>query len=330
MTGKWECAFDSTVRSEMLQADVWISLSDRFAYPLQVERPLIVVIHDVIQSLVPESFSAAFHLWRTRGMEPTVAAARRVIVGSQATANDARAEYEIPLERITVIPVACEPHRRFDGILPRKPVALQSPDSRPMILCVANASPHKGHELLFDAFAILKRQLGADSPLLVCCGGDTDGFSHRRDKGDHPYWRQIREKLESQQLQEGRDIEFLDYVADDGLRWLFENATLVVNSARYDNGTYCVVEATFFGKPVVSTRYPAAEELAKRFSVVCEWAEMGNPHSLADALARVLSRKKKPSGASSQVSKSQNDLEHSTVTYAERLLEVGVNLAASS
>lgn len=289
---EWRQSFDDSAMEHAARADVWVSLSDRFAFPLAATRPYAVVVHDVIQRHLPESFGPAFHVWRDRGMRPTLSGAGLVIVSSQATLDDAAAEYAVERERIVVVPVACQPELRFGRIHPRPPAALRDKSLPSFLLHVGNASSHKGHELLFRGYALLREQLGARTPALVVCGGDTLAFAARKRGPDHPHWRAMRRLIAELRLVEGRDLHLLGSINDDELVWLYNHCELVLNAARFDNGTYCLVEANYFSKPFVSSEYPAATELARRFGLAGYWFSPTDAHGLATQSARALSRDK--------------------------------------
>ncbi len=74
--------------------------------------------------------------------------------------------------------------------------------------------------------------------MFVMCGGHTNHFSKSYVGAPDPHWDAIRKLVGELGLEEGKDLVFLGYVNDSQLRFLFENCLSVVNSAKYDNGTF--------------------------------------------------------------------------------------------
>lgn len=321
---RWFQSFEERARPIADAADLWLALSDRFAFPLLCDKPLAVIVHDVVQYHLPCALGAAFGVWQRRGMRPTVAAADRMICTSHATAADAIREYQVASQRAIVVPLSFEANQRFANAIASKPRELDSL-SRDFLLCVGNASPHKGHLALAAAMTKLRMRLGSRTPALVCCGGDTQAFSRDWRCRDHAHWKTGRQAFERSGMSEGEDLWFLGSVDDGALRWLYEQCHSVVNPARFDNGTYCLIEANHFAKPFVSGDYPAAVELARRFGLVGIWYAHDSIDELCNALARaVLEPETVTNFGSPNVVES---LEFSHLRFAERLLEATLPLA---
>jgi glycosyltransferase involved in cell wall biosynthesis len=275
------------------------------------------------------------------GIGPTVRGAERVVVTSPTTGQDVVAEWNVPAERLRIVPVACEPHTRFEGVSPQ---AVPVP-GRDFILNVANAAAHKGGEVMLAGYAKLKARLGDATPPLVMCGFNTLMFSPAlRDKAgvlppdlqafvepqrpkpnapDHPHWQNVRRILTSNGLREGRDVYLLGYVDDAQLADLFSRAGVVVNAARYDNGTYSLIEAAWFGKPGISTRYPSAEWLYGRFGLPVRYFPVNDTDALSATLAESLADRPD----TGRIRSSLASPEFSHRQFAERLYDVLVELA---
>ena len=277
-------AFFSDAAEAALRADAWLALSDRFPLPLLPARPYAVVVHDMIHLRVPEALGRAFFRNHADGIRPTIEGAARVIVTSPCTRDDVLSAYELPSESVELIPVACEPHRRFA----RLPAGFVPLPRRDFILNVTNASPHKGAELMLRAQAALKRRLGPAAPLLVLCGVNTEHLAPSAVRATLPSWIEVRALQRELGLREHHDVVFLGAVTDVELKDLYQRCRAVVNAARHDNGTYCMIEGAWFGKPVVSTCYPAAEFLAERFGLPIRFVPLNDAEALADALAQRL------------------------------------------
>ena len=236
-----------------LRADAWFALLDRFPLPLLPARPYGVWVYDMIQRYVPEFFGEAFfnNLVRT-GMSPTLRNADVVVTTSAATQQDVIDEYGIRRDRLRLIPLACEPHHRF-GTLVGDPVPLPR---EPFLLYPSNAGGHKGAGVVLRAYARLKERLGDQAPLLVQCGTNSEVFSsqYQPQPTDPPHWAVTRSLVKDLELEEGRDVMFLGFVNDCQLLTLLERCLVVVNAAKFDNGSYSLIEGRYFGRPLTRQR----------------------------------------------------------------------------
>jgi glycosyltransferase involved in cell wall biosynthesis len=319
------CFFvDDEGEATALGADAWVALTDRFELPLLPIRPYGVFVYDMIQRHFPEGFPEAFHRMRATGMGPTLRAARQILVTSPATERDVEAEYGIAAAQVRVIPVACEPHQRFGALVP---VPVELPSSR-FILNVTNASPHKGAATLLRAHGRLKAMWGDACPMLVMCGWRTECFRPASDPdGCHAHHLEMRSLVTELGLREGRDVVFLGYVDDPQLLDLYQHCAVVVNAAKYDNGSFSLVEARYFGKPTVSTRYPACEFLCERFGLPVRFFPVDDDAWLAEVLQEALRETPITGAALDAIRASLADPRLGYRRYAEGVYEALVELA---
>jgi glycosyltransferase involved in cell wall biosynthesis len=307
-----------------LRADAWLALCDRFHNILLPARPYGVIVYDMIQRHVPQVFSSTFFVWRNRGMVPTIRDARVIMTTNPATREDVIADYALDPGRLCLVPVACEPHRRF-GKHSREHVRLPA---RPFILYPANTSEHKGAGVMLRAFGRLKERLGDQAPLLVVCGGYTEYFSPSyRGIRDEVHWRNIRTLVRDLELEEGRDVVFLGLVSDAQLLDLYQRCATIVNAARYDNGSFCLIEGRYFGRPVISSRYPAAEYLCQRFEIPAKFFPIEDAAALAECLTQTLSEPPVTGAALERIRERLADAEFGMQRYAERVYDMLVDLA---
>jgi glycosyltransferase involved in cell wall biosynthesis len=319
------CFWSACARTA-LRADAWLALCDRFHNALLPARPYGVIVHDMIQRHVPYAFSPTFFAWRERGMIPTIKRANIVITTSPATRDDVIAEYGLDTGRLRLVPVACEPQRRF-AELTAEHVPLPA---RPFILHAANTSEHKGAGVMLRACGRLKERLGEQAPMLVMCGGFTEYFAPSRDgtvSRDEPHWRNMRTLVRDLELEEGQDVVFLGFVNDRQLLDLYQRCAVVVNAARHDNGSFCLIEGWYFGKPIISSRYPAAESLCQRFGIPAKFFPIDEAAVLADLLVESVNETPLSAAALAEVRANLADPEFSVQCYAESLYEILVELA---
>jgi glycosyltransferase involved in cell wall biosynthesis len=320
--------FFSGAATTAIQADAWFGLVDRFSDPLLPLRPYGAVVYDLLQKYLPQSFDPQFLVNYELGMKPTARAARILVVTTPQTRNDLISEYGLNGETVRLFPMAAEPDRRFKG-LAAEPVKVPH---RSFILNVANSASHKGAAVLLRAYAKLKQESCPNLPPLILCGPFTDQFSSRFQAGGglaHPHFPFIRNLVSSLVLQEGVDVEFLGCVSEAQLKYLYEHCSLVVNAGKFDNGSYSLVEATYFGKPTLSTRYPAAEYICERFDACTKFFPPDDHEALA-LLIREALLENVPSLSSDELAQIRARLANPELgarRYAERVYDCLVELA---
>jgi glycosyltransferase involved in cell wall biosynthesis len=302
-------------------ADAWFALVDRLSPAVLPMRPLAVLVHDVIQRHVPEVFPPSLFVRFFPEIRASARAADRVMTTNPATRLDVIEEFGLDPACVRLVPVACEPHARFIGLAPQ---AVPVPDG--FVLNITNISPHKGAELVLRAHALLKKARGEEAPPLVICGVDTDKISPSRPTPDHPSARHLRALVGQLGLCEGRDVWFLGYLRDEQLLDLFQRCSVVVNAARYDNGTYSLIEGHYFGKPTVCTRYPAAEALYERFEVPVRYFEMGNAEDLAEKIGQAVREPMLVGDNLNRVRERLADPRHGGLRYAEEVYDLLLEL----
>ncbi|MFZ6053171.1 glycosyltransferase family 4 protein [Halocola ammonii] len=117
---------------------------------------------------------------------------------------------------------------------------------KPYILCVASHNPRKGLHLLIDAF--VDSELGAEFDLRLV-GSESRHFPKMN-------------------LRETTCFKWHRNVSDEELIALYKSARLVVVPSEYEGFGLPVLEALYFGKPVLANDIPVFREL---FS---EWIEL--------------------------------------------------------
>lgn len=317
-------SFPNGAARTALEADALFALVDRFSLPLLPARPYGVVVYDMIQRRVPEGFDRPFFHSAAVGIAPTVRGASMVLVTSPQTRDDVVAEYGLDPERVRLAPLSCNPGRRFDGLTPEH-VALPR---EPFILNVTNWARHKGGEVIIRAHARLKETLGEDTPLLVLCGWNTHFFSPTyASEYDIAHSKQVRQLVVDLGLREGKDIAFLGFINDCQLLDLYQRCRLVVNAALYDNGSFSLPEGAYFGRPTVSSDYPAAKFLCERFQVPVHLFRTGDADDCARAIRAGLDT---PLATATEIELTRArflDPEFSQRRYAERVYDGLVELA---
>jgi glycosyltransferase involved in cell wall biosynthesis len=320
----YEYSFFRQGKEAALRADAWFGLVDRFPKPLAALRPYGLIIHDVLPIHLPEMFLADFLEMVHEGMKPTAQAAPLVIVTTPQTRDDVVAAYGLMPSRVRLIPVACEPHTRFQA-LASEPVDIPS---GPFILNVANSNAHKGADVLLRAIAEVKQRDRAIDPKLVICGRDTEKFSpNHTGIWNHPTGLGTRQLVTKLGLEDEEHVLFMGYVTDAQLKYLYEHCSAVVNASKHDNGSYSLIEAAYFGRLVVSSQYPAAEFLCQRFEIPAKFFPIDDHSALADLIIQALTESPLAGKELDNRRAHRASPELSYRCYAERLYDSLVELA---
>jgi glycosyltransferase involved in cell wall biosynthesis len=181
-----------------------------------------------------------------------------LIANAEAVAADARTEEGVAAEKVRVIYNAL-PDAAFE---PAVPSTVDTPS--PVVLCVANLKPYKGHRYLLDAAGML-RSRGYDITLL-CAGEGSE-----------------RVELERQADRLGVDARFLGPRTD--IDRLLARADAFVLPSLTEGLSNAVMEAMAAGRPVVATDVGGTGELISGRGIL---VPPSDAPALADALERVL------------------------------------------
>ncbi len=140
--------------------------ADVVHYPLtlrlpQVRKPTVASLLDVQHLDLPQMFSRAERAFRAVAWARSVRGADRVIVISEFVRDRAVEQLGLDPELIRVIHLGVDHERLSPGTTPRED----------FLLYPARRWPHKNHERLFEAFALLRRERPG-LRLVLTGGGD--------------------------------------------------------------------------------------------------------------------------------------------------------------
>jgi glycosyltransferase involved in cell wall biosynthesis len=206
-------------------------------------RP-VVLIHDLIPVRYPEYCSPGGEGRHARRLEGVLRYAARVIVNSQATADDlARFAEEggLPLPACIVAPLGLEPTFTQD-----QGPAFEAP---PYFVCVGTLEPRKNLVLLLQVWRRLAERLGEKTPRLVLVG--RRGWENEA----------IVDLLERSPLVV-RYVHEVDTLGDRELARLIRGAAALVSPSFAEGFNLPVVEALSLGTPVIASDIAVHRELA--------------------------------------------------------------------
>lgn len=316
-------SFFKGCEEQALHADAWFSLTDRFSFPLLPIRPYGVLVYDVIQKLAPETFPPRFFESVQNGMTPTLQNAEVVVTGGESVRKDVIDFYQLDPSLVKMFPISADPANRFRG---KKSFHVRLPFPF-FFLQVANMAPHKGVHVSLVALALLRKSMGTSAPALVICGTGTELLSSKVVNSDiSPYIKKCRDIIGQYNLVEGRDFIGLGFVKEEELLDLYQRSMFVLNASRDDLGTLCAIEANYFGKLVVSSRYPAIEEMASRFDLPVSFFNVGDSSELSAIMERIIEMKQNVTNQNFNQIMSYNNKNLSHRYYAEKIYDLLVDL----
>jgi glycosyltransferase involved in cell wall biosynthesis len=211
------------LRLELRSADV-------VHYPLTIrvpslDVPTVVTLHDLQHVDLPHFFSRATRAFRRVAYHRSVRAAERVACPSAFVADRAADVLGLERSRLRVVPHGLD-HERFSP----------GEDERELFLLYpARRWPHKNHERLFEAFALLRRT-HPEVRLVLTGGGSTS--------------------------EAPPGVEDRGLVSPDELVSLYRRAAALVFPSLYEGFGQPVLEAMACGCPVACSDIPALREVA--------------------------------------------------------------------
>jgi len=207
----------------------------------------------------------------------SIAKGERVIAISSYVANYLMKNYKIDPRNIRVIHrgVALEKFHPT-AVMPAQLINLSQqwrlPDGASVVLLPGRLTRWKGHMVLIEAMARLKR-------------GDVFCVLIGSDQGRSEYKKELEEKIKEKNL-EGR-IRIVDHCNDMPAAYML--STVVVSASTDPEGFGRVpIEAQAMGRPVIATDHGGAQETIIRNET--GWLiPPGDPQTLADSIAEALS-----------------------------------------
>lgn len=229
-------------RSPLPACDVDLRGVDVVHFPFQMgwqtRVPSVFQPHDLQHLHLPHFFAPVERARRTTTYRALCRQASYVVVGSRWIARDVVSSLGVAAEKVKVVNLAP---------LPRA-AAGPPPEALPAQFAYYPAAtwPHKNHETLLRALALLRRE-GLEIPL-VCSGHAT------------PHQQRLVELSDELGLQQ--QVVFLGFVTDDVVAALYERARLVVVPTLYEAGSFPMWEAFAARVPVVCSSVTSLPEQA--------------------------------------------------------------------
>lgn len=240
--------------------------------PFFYREPFIATIHDLLllhyptraaSTLGPITYFFKNIAYRII-LRHAINNSRQILTPSEFTKNDILKNFKIESKKITVTHLAPMPTNT-----PMANVDLKTKYniSKPYVLYVGVAYPHKNLEGLIEAWKIFRAEHGSDY-LLVLAG-----------KKNYFY-----ERLEKTAVGEN-DIVFTGYIPDEELPALYKNTSLYVFPSFYEGFGLPPLEAMQYGAPVASSNATCLPEILQQAAA---YFDPRDPRDMADTIWRCL------------------------------------------
>lgn len=249
-----------------------------FSVPIFYNRPFVVTIHDLIQlhfstgraSTLPFPFYRIKHFGYKYVISKAAQKAKKIISVSNSTKDEIIDHLKVPEDKIEVVYEGVEQAFREKRVASSLEITKRyGLNANRYFLFVGNVYPHKNVGTLIKAFEkINKSDIG-----LVFVG--KEDFFHKR----------LKQKVIS-----NKNIQFLDYVSDEKLVWLYQNAIAAVCPALMEGFGLPALEAMANKCLVIASDTPSLREVCKDNAI---YFDPKNPEELSLKMQEVLENKTK-------------------------------------
>jgi glycosyltransferase involved in cell wall biosynthesis len=168
-----------------------------------------------------------------------------VCVGTSVGKQDVINYYQVPSERVQVLPFPTPSFALEPAEISAVPPKGKLPLAGDYLFYPANFHAHKNHITILKALAILKDEYGLVMHL-VLSGADLGNMSH------------VRRKCKEVGLD--AQVHFLGFVEQTSVVWLYRNAFCLVFASLLGPDNLPPLEAFALGCPVIAAGIPGAEE----------------------------------------------------------------------
>jgi len=249
----------------------WFPWLHRHRLPKGDRQSIVGSFHDAIVFIWPGLVAKSQLRDERATVEGWMASSAKIVVSSNATLGVLADALHIRPTRFTLVRVG------WTHVKPPDPAGVQPhwPWLRGRyLLCPANTSSHKNHEVLFTAMG---RWRGGVPLVLTGYGSNLPPGEARA--------RSLRSAAEAAGLHIGTSIIPLGLVADDTYDLLLAGAWAVVMPTRLEGGgSFPVMEAVLSGIPVLCADIPVLREQMEQVGGRVLWFDPADPAQLASRL----------------------------------------------
>lgn len=245
-----------------------------FELPVRKMCRYVVTIHDLVPLFFPELVPRKHLIFFKLFMKRAAHTADLIITDSEHSKRDIARYLAVPEEKIRVIYLGYDAQQQevhdqeaLQDALTRYGIR------RPYLLFVGVIEPKKNLERLVDAFVLLRQDTADGKDLQLVITGGKGWFCEQ-------LYHKVRE------LSLENHILFTGFVPDDDLPYLYSGAELFVFPSIYEGFGLPVIEAMFYGTPVVTSNVSSLPEIVGEAGVL---VDPESPESISQGIASVLS-----------------------------------------
>lgn len=251
------------------KADIYHGM--HVAMPLFCPVPAVVTVHDLAPMSFPQTFRGYNRTYLNWSARVTGRNAKHILAVSEFTKRELMRLLDVPAERITVTPNACD--ERFKPASPAEIAQFRSRVGLPehFILFVGTLEPRKNLPNLLEAFAKIATR--TDAPLII---GGGKGWMYDR----------IFSRLEELNLKDR--VHFPGFLASEDLPLWYAAASVFVFPSRWEGFGIPPLEAMACGTPVVSSNRSSLPEVVGDASLMVDPEDIDG---MGEAILRILNDK---------------------------------------
>lgn len=228
--------------------------------PFRYNDSFIVTIHDLIMYHYPRAeastLGAVSYWFKDKAsrliVQHALTKSKHILVTSEFTKQDVHETLGVPLEKMTVTyqaPFELKPNLKFLSGLnvekTQKSILDKYKITKPFILYVGVAFPHKNLEGLLRAWKIFEEKYGNGYQLVLV--GRRNFF--------------YQKLLNHVTMKQYNNVIYTDFVADDSLSVIYDSASLYVFPSLYEGFGIPPLEAISHGVPVASSNRSCLPEV---------------------------------------------------------------------
>lgn len=243
--------------------------------PIFYDGPFVVTIHDLIMyhyKRTEASTHGPLIYWlkdkiHRNVINNAVKKAKKIITTTEFTKNDVNKTLKVPLDKmITTYQAPFETAQKVDYEETLKKFAI----TKPFVLYVGSAYPHKNLDGLVDAWTIFQEKYGLDYQLVLA-------------GKENYFYKKLKTKID--ELSFGEDILILNQPSDTELSALYSSASLYVFPSFYEGFGLPPLEAMSHDLPVISSNQSCLPEI---LNGAVEYFNPENKDEMADTMNKVL------------------------------------------
>jgi len=255
--------------------DFWLIISDRTSAPIAPIAPIApygMLIYDYIQRYIPDIFGED----QGKIDLPFIHSARdaEVIFCTTPQTKEDTTQYagvsssKVILAPMEFNPLHCKIHSFFDEVVE-------------YFIWTSNATQHKNHHNALKAFEYYYEELNGRLKIIMT-GVQTELFQ-KENTNQIPYIVDIRGRIQKNPILRD-NIQILGELSEKQYVSVLSGAKFLFHPVLYDNGTFAVIEAAYYGVPSVSSNYPQMCYIDERFGLGMHFFNPRKPHEIAKAL----------------------------------------------